>query len=99
MTPQASKGAGEPPEAIAAEIERARKAAKMLFGDRYDLKVEPWRVVVRGLCVDWNCRPLVAVARMERDGCIPRNPLLLIAAAADVCNEQAQLAEERDRND
>lgn len=72
---------------LAVKLEDARTAARTLLGHRYEETVEPWRVLVRGLCREWGCKPLQVGARLERDGRMPEQPLLLIAALVDVAEE------------
>lgn len=75
---------------LAARLEQTRRAARSLLGERYDRHVEPWRVFVRDCCAAWKCNPLQVVPRIQREGNLPDQPLLLIAASVDVAEEFAR---------
>lgn len=68
---------------IAAQLEDARDSARRLFGADYAARVEPWRELVKSACAAWNCSPVEVPPRLERDGAMPDNPLLLFAAVVD----------------
>lgn len=72
---------------LAARLYDARDTVRRLFAERYEEKVEPWRAVVRELMAEWKCGALQVVPRLERDGNLPDQPLLLIAASVDVAEE------------
>lgn len=80
---------------LAVRLEEACKAARTLLGDRYDKNVEPWRVFVRDCCAAWDCNPLQVVPRIQREGNLPEQPLLLIAASVDVAQELARRTTEQ----
>lgn len=73
---------------VAAELEKAREAARFLFGEKYDARIEPWREFVRSACAKWGCGPLEVVPRLDREGSLPEQPLALFAATVDVVEER-----------
>lgn len=72
---------------IAVELEKAREAARFLFGSKYDERIEPWRVFVRNAAAKWKCSPLAVPPRLQREGAMPEQPLPLFAAVVDVSEE------------
>ena len=78
--------ATKPTEAvrIARMLEDARDAARRLFGEDYEARVRPWRETVTKLAAAWGCRPVEVAPRLEREGAMPANPLLLFAAIVEL---------------
>lgn len=72
---------------IAALLESARDTARRLFGADYETRVQPWRDTVVKLAKAWGCRPLQVPPRLEREGALPDNPLLLFAAVVDLTEQ------------
>lgn len=69
--------------AVAGRLYEARDTARRLYGERYDQKAEPWRVMVRDMAREWGCRAVEVPLRLDREGGMPSNPLLLFAAVVD----------------
>jgi hypothetical protein len=72
---------------LAVQLDDARAAARLLFGDEYEARIEPWRAFVRERCRAWGCRPLQVVPRLYRDGTLPDQYIALVVASADVAAE------------
>lgn len=72
---------------IAALLELSRDTARRLFGADYEARVQPWRETVTKLARAWSCKPLQVPPRLEREGALPDNPLLLFAAVVDLTEQ------------
>lgn len=73
---------------IARELEEARRVARRLFGSEYESKLVPWKATVEKLAKAWGCRPIEVPPRLEREGAMPPNPLLLFAAVVELTEAQ-----------
>lgn len=69
---------------IARMLEDARDTARRIFRSDYEARVKPWRETVTKLAAAWGCRPVEVAPRLEREGAMPANPLLLFAAIVEL---------------
>jgi hypothetical protein len=75
---------------ITARLEEANKSARYIFSNDYEKAVEPWRAAVRERMALWKCSAVEVPPRLYREGKLPANPLLLLAAVVDVARGGAE---------
>lgn len=77
---------------IADELLAARDVARRLFGDSYQAKVQPWCAELDLLAGEFGCRVIEVPVRLEREGCLPANPLLMFAAVVELSERRVPAA-------
>jgi hypothetical protein len=80
----------------ALKLEAAYQTMKRLHGDKWSEASAPYRLILNGVIAAEGCSSLAAalpIAKaMSEDG---KNPVMLLAVAAEMCNEEREASNGR----
>ncbi len=80
----------------ALKLEAALQTMKRLHGDKWAEASAPYRLILNGVIASEGCSSIAAalpIAKaMSEDG---KNPVMLLAVAAEMCNEELEARNDR----